>query len=86
MLILAFVLAAAVGALQVLFDVLLYAAVFAGKIARGVLSGAVKLAVYALFLWLVFKLFKLFVGAAAVGFAVGFFPLLVIYCIRKLKN
>ncbi len=86
MIILAFLLAAAVGVAQVLIDILLYGAFFAGKLLKGVLSVVGKLLLYAFFLWLLFKLFKLFVAAAAVGFAVGFFPLLIIYSIKKLRS
>ena len=84
--ILAFFIALFVGVFQVVFDILFYAAVFAGKIAKGIVSVLVKILLYCGLLWLTFKLFKLYVAGVAVGFAIGFFPLLVIYCIRKLKS
>lgn len=84
--VLAFLLAAAVGALQVGADTVLYGAFFARRYAKGVCAVLLKLALYGVFLWLLFRLLQAYVVMAAVGYAAGFFPLLLAYCFVKLKK
>ena len=84
--ILVIILAAGIGVLQVMLDTLLFSSVFAFKAAKGIISVLIKLAIYGLGFWLLFGIFKAFLKASAIGFAIGFFPCLFIYCIKKIKG
>lgn len=77
---------AAVGIGQFWLDTILFKAIFSGKTVTGLLTLVGKLAIYAVGFFVLFKLFKEFVTAAAIGFAVGFFPALIIYGILKIKR
>ena len=78
--------AAAVGLVQFFLDTVLFGSVFANKAAKGIFSLLGKLLIYTVAFILLFKLFRTLVKAAAVGFAIGFFPCLFIYCIYKIKK
>lgn len=74
------------GILQFLCNIILFPAVFAGKILRvgGLLF--LKIGVYALGLWLLFKMFRAFLFVSLSGFGAGFFLFLAVYAIAKLSR
>ena len=84
--ILVFLLSAAVGAGQVALDALLFPSIFGKSYGKALIVGCGKLALYGLFLFLLFRVFRAAVTAAAIGYFVGFFPLLTVYCVLKLKS
>ena len=86
MAILAAALAAAAGGAQAALNVLLFGAVFRKNVARAVAAAAGKLAVYAGFLLVLFLFFRDHALYAAIGFAAGFFPPLLIYGLGRLKK
>ena len=74
------------GILQFLFNIILFPAVFAGKMLKvgGLLF--LKIGFYALGLWLLLKVFRAFLVIGLTGFGAGFFIFLIIYAIAKLKK
>lgn len=74
------------GLVQFLFNTFLFTAVFAGKILKVGGFLFLKLGVYALGLWLLFKVFKAFLLFGLSGFGAGFFIFLTVYAIAKLKK
>ena len=81
-----FFISAAVGAGQVALDALLYPSIFGKNYVRALVIGCAKLALYGLFLFLLFRVFRAAVTAAAIGYFAGFFPLLTVYCVIRLKS
>ena len=84
--ILAGLLGAAAGAAEAVLNAALFAALFQKRTARCLGAGAGKLAVYAAFLLPLFLVLRENAAAAAAGFAAGFFPTILICCVRRLKN
>lgn len=84
--ILAIIAAIAVGLIQFFLDTVLFGAVFAFKAVKGILTLVAKIALYVIAFLVLFKLFRALVKAAAIGFAIGFFPCLFIYCINKIRK
>ena len=84
--ILALIIAGFVGFAQFFLDTVLFGAVFAFKASKGILTLLCKIALYGIAFLLLFKLFRALVKAAAIGFAIGFFPCLFIYCINKIRK
>ena len=76
----------ALGLLQFFFNIILFPDVFAGKILKAGGVFCVKVGLYALGLWLLFKLFRAFLAAGVTGFGVGFFIFLIIYAVSRLKK
>lgn len=74
------------GILQFLCNTFLFPAVFAGKILKAGGLLFLKLCVYALGFWLLFKLFKAFLFVSLSGFGAGFFLFLIVYALAKLKK
>lgn len=69
---------------QFMLDVVIFAGVFAARTVKALLSLLLKLVLYGAAFWLLFKVFKAFVTAAAIGFGIGFFPCLIIYALKKI--
>ncbi len=82
----AIIAAAAVGIVQVILDIVVFAAVLSKKASKGVASVLIKFVLYGAAFYLLFKLFRALVKAAVIGFAIGFFPCLFIYCAYKIKK
>lgn len=80
------VIAVIIGLVQFFLDTVLFGAIFAFKATKGILAVLLKGALYVIAFWVLFKLFRALVKAAAIGFAIGFFPCLFIYCINKIKK
>ena len=80
------VLAAVFGVLQVALDVVLFRSVFRSKPVPMLLALFVKLLLYAFALWLLVKVFRALIWAGAIGFAVGFFPALLIFTVYSMKK
>ena len=78
--------AALLGAAQVLLDTVLFGAVFKPKPLRAVLALLVKLALYAVGLYVLIRIYRHYVWAGAIGFGIGFFPLLVLYGVITLTK
>lgn len=84
--IIAAVIAVIIGLVQFFLDTVLFASVFAFKATKGVLALLIKIVVYGAAFFVLFKLFRALVKAAAIGFAIGFFPCVFIYCVKKIRN
>lgn len=84
--ILAIIAAIVVGLIQFFLDTVLFGAVFAFKAVKGILALLCKIAIYVIAFIVLFKLFRALVKAAAIGFAIGFFPCVFIYCINKMRK
>lgn len=84
--ILAVVIAIFVGLAQFFLDTVLFTAIFAFKASKGILAFLLKAALYGIGFWILFRLFRALVKGAVIGFAIGFFPCLFIYCINKIKK
>ena len=71
---------------QFYLDTVMFAAVFTAKAIKALLPLMLKMLCYGIAFWLLFKLFKAFIVAAAIGFGIGFFPSILIYGFYKLRK
>lgn len=71
---------------QFICNIFLFPAVFAGKFIRVGLLLLLKIAVYALGLFVLIHFFAVFVVGAAIGFGVGFIPAVFIYSIYRIRQ
>ncbi len=74
------------GFIQFILDTVLFSAVFAFKATKGILAVLIKLLIYGLGFYLLFKLFKAFVVVVSIGFAIGFFRCLFAYAVKNLAK
>ena len=73
--------AAVFGVMQLILTVLVFRAVFGQRGIAAAGSLLVKIALYAVALYVLMRIFRAFVWAAAIGFGAGFFPALVMCAI-----
>lgn len=71
---------------QFYLDTRLFSAVFTEKPIKAFLPLIIKMALYGIAFLLLYKLFKAFIVAAAIGFGIGFFPSVLIYGFLKLRK
>ena len=79
-------LALLLGALEFAADIPLFASVFAGNYKKTALWILLKLAGYALSIWLVLAFFRAFLTAAGIGFGAGFLCCILLYGVIKLTR
>ena len=84
--ILAAIVALAVGVGQVMLDTVLFRAAFASQTIKMLLALLGKIAVYGGFFYLLFTVFRAGIVGAAVGFGIGFFPGLLLWYLFKGKK
>ena len=76
--------ACCLGALEFFLNTRLFPAVFAGDYKKTALLLAVKLAVYALGIWVLIAFFRQYALGAGVGFGAGFMLYFIYYALRSI--
>ena len=71
------------GVLQFFLNTRMFPAIFAGNYKKAGVAVFLKLAVYALGIWLLIAFFRAYLTGAAIGFGAGFGAYFIVYAIRS---